>query len=127
MLPNVSNAILNLIKEKKMDDIENKWLGLGSCHDPLTANVTSNRVQLYSFRNIYIIVGMASILALILFFISFVYKTIRDVILRKIFEGRALWWRALFTSMHNNKKEPFQDNGHPRRGANCNSLGSINS
>ncbi|XP_043710275.1 glutamate receptor 2.8-like [Telopea speciosissima] len=79
MLENISNAVLNFSEGDHMNKIENKWFGNEACVEPLASNVTSSRLHLHSFRSIYIIVGVTSILALTLFFFSFIYKSIIEM------------------------------------------------
>jgi ionotropic glutamate receptor len=58
----------------KMKEIENAWFGKQSnCPDSSTS-VTSNSLSLKSFWGLFLIAGVASLLALIIFMFMFVYK-----------------------------------------------------
>ncbi|KAL1217172.1 Glutamate receptor 2.9 [Cardamine amara subsp. amara] len=70
----VSRAILNVTQSKKMKGIENKWFPeKKDCHDPNNA-LLSNRLSLRSFRGLFLIAGIASFLALLVFVALFLYE-----------------------------------------------------
>ncbi|XP_043710299.1 glutamate receptor 2.7-like [Telopea speciosissima] len=114
MLENISNAVLNFSEGDHMNTIEKKWFGNEACAEPLASNVTSSRLHLHSFRSIYIIVGVTSILALILFFLSFVYKSIIEM--RKTSGQQVLWWVNIMRCYYFHKKEPPKQSGQPTSG-----------
>ncbi|KAG6739150.1 hypothetical protein POTOM_056736 [Populus tomentosa] len=70
----VSRAVLNMTEGDQMKKIENSWFGKQSnCPDSSTS-VTSNSLSLKSFWGLFLIAGVASLLALIIFMVMFVYK-----------------------------------------------------
>ncbi|XP_061951242.1 glutamate receptor 2.8-like [Populus nigra] len=74
LVPDVSRAVLNMTEGDKMKEIENAWFGKQSnCPDSSTS-VTSNSLSLKSFWGLFLIAGVASLLALIIFMFMFVYK-----------------------------------------------------
>ncbi|CAF2096859.1 glutamate receptor 2.8 [Brassica rapa] len=77
MTGDVSRAILNLTQGEEMAGIENKWfnrLSLASeCPDPKTA-LSSNRLSLSSFWGLFLIAGIASFLAFLIFVGHFLYE-----------------------------------------------------
>ncbi|XP_011012861.1 PREDICTED: glutamate receptor 2.8-like [Populus euphratica] len=74
LVPDVSRAVLNMTEGDKMKEIENAWFGNQSnCPDSSTS-VTSNSLSLKSFWGLFLIAGVASLLALIIFVFMFVYK-----------------------------------------------------
>jgi ionotropic glutamate receptor len=74
LVPDVSRAVLNMTEGDKMKEIENDWFGKRSnCPDSSTS-VTSNSLSLKSFWGLFLIAGVASLLALIIFMFMFVYK-----------------------------------------------------
>ncbi|KAK6927702.1 Ionotropic glutamate receptor [Dillenia turbinata] len=69
----VSRAVLDVTEEGKMEQIEKAWLGdQSSCSDSTT--VSSNSIALHSFWGLFLIAGLASILALITFVLFFLYE-----------------------------------------------------
>nr|XP_011457899.1 PREDICTED: glutamate receptor 2.8-like isoform X3 [Fragaria vesca subsp. vesca] len=75
LLQDVSQAVLNVTGGEKIMKIENKWFKKESnCQDLTTPNIHSNRLGVDSFLVLFLIVAGASILALIIFVVSFVYR-----------------------------------------------------
>nr|TKS11195.1 glutamate receptor 2.1-like [Populus alba] len=68
LVPDVSRAVLNITEGDKMKEIENARFGKQS------NSVTSNSLSLKSFWGLFLIAGIASLLALIIFMVMFVYK-----------------------------------------------------
>ncbi|CAH2060179.1 unnamed protein product [Thlaspi arvense] len=73
----VSRAILNVTQGEEMKLIENKWFNRPSltseCPDPKTA-LSSNRLSLSSFWGLFLIAGIASFLAFLIFVSLFLYE-----------------------------------------------------
>ncbi|AEC08212.1 Solute-binding protein family 3/N-terminal domain of MltF [Arabidopsis thaliana x Arabidopsis arenosa] len=70
----VSKAILNVTQGDEMQHIENKWfMKQNDCPDPKTA-LSSNRLSLRSFWGLFLIAGIASFLALLIFVFLFLYE-----------------------------------------------------
>ncbi|PQM35373.1 glutamate receptor 2.8-like [Prunus yedoensis var. nudiflora] len=94
LVPDLSRAVLNVTEGEKIMNIENKWFSQESkCEDKSTApRVSSNSLGLESFWGLFLIAGMASILALIIFLASFLYKH-RHVL--KQSDSRASKWRQV--------------------------------
>ncbi|XP_018462181.1 glutamate receptor 2.8-like [Raphanus sativus] len=78
MIGDVSRAILKVTQSKEMSLIENKWfnrLGLASdCPGQDTADLSSNRLSVSSFWGLFLIAGVASFLALLVFVALFLYE-----------------------------------------------------
>ncbi|KAL0897377.1 hypothetical protein Bca101_081338 [Brassica carinata] len=74
----ISRAILTVTQGEEMSLIENKWFkrpNLASdCPDPDTADLSSNRLTLSSFWGLFLIAGVASFLALLVFVALFLYE-----------------------------------------------------
>lgn len=72
----VSQAILNLTGGQKIMDLEKEWFKKEfSCEDSSDATISSNStLGIDSFWVLFLIAGLASILALIIFVASFIYK-----------------------------------------------------
>ncbi|CAL2233610.1 unnamed protein product [Prunus armeniaca] len=94
LVPDLSQAVLNVTEGEKIMNIENKWFSQESkCEDKSTTpRVSSNSLGLESFWGLFLIAGMASILALIIFLASFLYKH-RHVL--KQSDSRASKWRRV--------------------------------
>ncbi|KAG6739156.1 hypothetical protein POTOM_056742 [Populus tomentosa] len=74
LVPDVSRAVLNMTEGDKMKEIENAWFGKQSNCPDSSNSVTSNSLSLKSFWGLFLITGVASLLALIIFMVMFVYK-----------------------------------------------------
>ncbi|PQM35371.1 glutamate receptor 2.7 [Prunus yedoensis var. nudiflora] len=75
LVPDISQAMLNVTEREKTMNIENKWFSReGNCQDVSGPRVSSNILGLESFWGLFLIAGVASILALIIFVASFLYK-----------------------------------------------------
>nr|ABW81168.1 GTR2 [Capsella rubella] len=70
----VSRAILNVTQGKEMNDIEKKWFDQSNCPDPDSIDLSSHRLTFSSFWGLFLIAGLASFLALILFVAKFLYE-----------------------------------------------------
>ncbi|KAJ0031594.1 hypothetical protein Pint_12582 [Pistacia integerrima] len=90
LVSDVSKAILNVTEGQKMNEIEDAWFKKNSCPDPSTL-VSSHSLGLNSFWGLFLIAGIASILALIIFMAIFVYEH-REV-LKKSDPRSSLWSR----------------------------------
>ncbi|XP_024445286.2 glutamate receptor 2.8 isoform X1 [Populus trichocarpa] len=74
LVPDVSRAVLNMTEGDKMKEIENAWFGKQSNCPDSSNSVTSNSLSLKSFWGLFLIAGVASLLAIIIFMVMFVYK-----------------------------------------------------
>ncbi|XP_059659146.1 glutamate receptor 2.7-like [Cornus florida] len=103
LVPDVSRAILNVTEEDIMVGIEKKWFGdQSSCPDPNTL-VSSNSLGPDSFWGLFIIAGVASISALIVYISLFLYEH-RHVLSR--FEPKTSVWRKIIVMVrHFDKKD----------------------
>ncbi|CAN8285479.1 unnamed protein product [Cochlearia groenlandica] len=70
----ISRAILNVTQSDEMKNIEKQWsMKQRDCPDPKTT-LSSNRLSLSSFWGLFLIAGVASFLALLLFVTYFLYE-----------------------------------------------------
>ncbi|XP_031280822.1 glutamate receptor 2.7-like [Pistacia vera] len=90
LVPDVSRAILNVTEGPKMNEIKDAWFKKNSCPDPSTL-VSSHSLGLNSFWGLFLIAGIVSILALIIFMAIFVYEH-REVF-KKSDPRSSLWSR----------------------------------
>uniref|UniRef100_A0A6N2KDK0 Glutamate receptor n=1 Tax=Salix viminalis TaxID=40686 RepID=A0A6N2KDK0_SALVM len=92
LAPDVSRAILNLIDDDNMKQIEDKWFGKqSSCPDSSTS-ISSNSLSLRSFWGLFLIAGIASLSALLIFTVNFVYQERRVL---SPDDPRASMWRRI--------------------------------
>ncbi|XP_050126579.1 glutamate receptor 2.8-like [Malus sylvestris] len=85
----VSRAILNVNEGDKMKEIENKWFNKeSSCPDP-NSLVSSNSLSLESFWGLFLIAGLASTLALLIYAAMFLYE--HKEILSQLDPEASLW------------------------------------
>lgn len=94
LVPDISRAILNVTEGEKMKKIVSKWLTQEiDCEDnSSTPGFSSCSLGLESFWGLFLIVGVTSILALVIFVASFLYNN------RHILEhsnSRASRWRRI--------------------------------
>ncbi|PRQ24215.1 putative ionotropic glutamate receptor [Rosa chinensis] len=93
LVPDVSRAVLNVTEGEVIMNLENKWFNREtSCQDLNMPKLSSNSLGLDSFRGLFIIFGVASILALIIFVASFLYKH-RHVLVHS--DSTACKWRRI--------------------------------
>ncbi|KAJ7966325.1 Glutamate receptor [Quillaja saponaria] len=72
LVPDISRAILNVTEGDKMKEIENAWFRKQIiCPDLMSNSVSSNSLSLDSFWGLFLIAGVASVLALFIFAIRF--------------------------------------------------------
>ncbi|CAK9152624.1 unnamed protein product, partial [Ilex paraguariensis] len=80
LVPEVSRAILNVTEGDKMTRFTQKWLGdKADCPEQDGAVVTSDCLKLQSFMGLFLIAGISSSLALIIFLLIFLHEN-RDVL-----------------------------------------------
>ncbi|KAK0571500.1 hypothetical protein LWI29_017164 [Acer saccharum] len=91
LVPDVSRAILNVTESEKMKEIEDAYFKKHvSCPDSSTL-VSSNSLGLNSFWGLFLIAGIAAILALIIFMAIFVYE--HGNVLKKSDPRTSIWTR----------------------------------
>ncbi|KAF4358549.1 hypothetical protein F8388_014320 [Cannabis sativa] len=75
LVGDISTAILNVTERDDMKNIENKWFESmdKSCLDS-NPKISSNRLSLGSFWGLFIIAGVSSLFALIIFIVMFLHK-----------------------------------------------------
>lgn len=91
----VSQAILNLTGGQKIIDLEKEWFKKEfSCEDSGDATISSNStLGIDSFWVLFLIAGLASILALIIFVASFIYK--HSYVLMQPADSEPSTWRRI--------------------------------
>ncbi|PON61614.1 Ionotropic glutamate receptor [Trema orientale] len=97
LVPDISRAILKVTEGKKMKDIEEVWFQKETiCPDPNNKLSSSNSLGLESFWGLFLIAGVTSFLALVIFAAIFIYDQ-RHVLMNSDSEP-SLWRRivALF-------------------------------
>ncbi|KAJ8758621.1 hypothetical protein K2173_000342 [Erythroxylum novogranatense] len=100
LVSDVSRAILNVTEGETMKKIEEKWFGKeASCPDPSTS-ISSNSLGIESFWGLFLITGVVSFLALLIYLIMFIYEQ-WDIIMSP--DSRSLRQRAveLFWNFYN--------------------------
>jgi len=90
-VPDISRAILNVTEGDKMKQIEGAWLGKNSTCPESGSSISSNSLSLKSFWGLFLIAGLAALLALIIFIVSFVYR--ERNILRSSDSTASIWSR----------------------------------
>ncbi|CAK7354064.1 unnamed protein product [Dovyalis caffra] len=94
LVADVSRAVLNFTEGDKMKEIEDAWFGKKSrCLDSDTS-VSSNSLSLKSFWGLFLITGVASFLALMIFIAIFVNEH-RTVLLQPSDSEASTWTRIL--------------------------------
>ncbi|PRQ27361.1 putative periplasmic binding protein-like I [Rosa chinensis] len=91
----VSRAILNVNEGGEMDKIEDRWFKKQqSCQNTSNNNVSSNSLSLESFWGLFLIAGVASSLALLIFVAMFLYEH-KDIRL----DSESSFWRKVFVML----------------------------
>ncbi|KAJ9537637.1 hypothetical protein OSB04_030370 [Centaurea solstitialis] len=74
LVPDVSRAVLQ-VTEEQMRNISNQWFGGGAgCDEQKGAKVTSDSLTLDSFKGPFLIAGLSSTSALIIYLFTFLYE-----------------------------------------------------
>nr|DAD27617.1 TPA_asm: hypothetical protein HUJ06_029085 [Nelumbo nucifera] len=121
LVPDISRAILHVTEGDKMAQIEAAWFEQQTnCADPDT--FSSNSLTMNSFRGLFLIAGVASLLALLVFLITFCYEHRhliakvpwwkKIVILARIFDGKDLsshTFRRSDFSSHTMRRNNYED------------------
>ncbi|XP_061963060.1 glutamate receptor 2.8-like [Populus nigra] len=91
LVPDISRAILNVTEGDEMKQIEGAWFGKKSTCPDSSPSISSNSLSLKSFWGLFLIAGLAALLALIIFVVMFVYRE-RNV-LRSSDSTASIWSR----------------------------------
>ncbi|GMI95131.1 GLUTAMATE RECEPTOR 2.7, glutamate receptor 2.7 [Hibiscus trionum] len=120
LVSDVSTAILNVTQGDEMEQIQNKWFKSDDSCPDVDPVVSSTRLGLESFWGLFLLAGIASVAALIVFAVMFLYEQ-RHVLFQ--FHPETSFWRKagimsrIFDqkdlSSHTFKKtEPKDASGH---------------
>ncbi|XP_004292141.1 PREDICTED: glutamate receptor 2.8-like [Fragaria vesca subsp. vesca] len=75
LIPDISHAVLSVTEGEKILDFESKWFMKDSnCEDLSAPKVSSYSLGLESFWGLFLVSGVASIIALMIFVASFTYR-----------------------------------------------------
>ncbi|RVW32091.1 Glutamate receptor 2.7 [Vitis vinifera] len=101
LIPDVSMQVLNVTEGAKMVQFEKAWFGQTPSCPELTSSVSSNSIGLNSFWGLFLTVGVASSIALIICITTFLYEN-RDTLVHldpQLQYGEKLkpWQHALIT------------------------------
>ncbi|KAL9363578.1 hypothetical protein Peur_046363 [Populus x canadensis] len=91
LVADISRAILNVTEGDEMKQIEGAWFGKKSTCPDSSPSISSNSLSLKSFWGLFLIAGLAALLALIIFVVMFVYRE-RNV-LRSSDSTASIWSR----------------------------------
>ncbi|XP_057458927.1 glutamate receptor 2.9-like [Lotus japonicus] len=74
LVADISRAILNVTQGDKMKTIENAWFKKSTCLDSTTDISSVYSLGLESFWGLFLVVGIASLFALLIFAVTFLYQ-----------------------------------------------------
>ncbi|PIA37057.1 hypothetical protein AQUCO_03100069v1 [Aquilegia coerulea] len=75
LVPDISRAVLNVTQGDKMDAIDRAWFGTQVfCLDQGGSTITSDSLTLEDFKGLFLIAGVASSAAFLLFLLIFLYE-----------------------------------------------------
>lgn len=95
LVGDLSRAILNVTEGDKMKVIENAWFVSDTiCPDSTSEMYSASTLGLNSFWGLFLIAGVASILALTIFLATFLYEH-RQILLRFDSDNKASVWRRI--------------------------------
>lgn len=117
LVPEVSRAILKVMESSKMTDIMKLWFPNTSCSSSSSAaDVTSNSLRVDSFKGLFLIAGISSTLALLIFLTKFLYQNItiftsRDMTLKQkiVTLGNTFYAPAITNNDDQNKMDIDDD------------------
>lgn len=92
LVPDISRAVLNLTEGDKIAGIENEWLGQQTTCPEQSNMVSSHSLGLNSFWGLFLIVGIASFIALIIYGSMSMYEHRH---LLKALDAKDLWAKAI--------------------------------
>ena len=92
LVPDVSMQVLNVTEGAKMVQFERAWFGQTPSCPELTSSVSSNSIGLNSFWGLFLTVGVASSIALIICITTFLYEN-RDTLVH--LDPPASVWRKI--------------------------------
>ncbi|KAJ0984989.1 hypothetical protein J5N97_003345 [Dioscorea zingiberensis] len=88
----LSRAILNITEGDEMMDIERRWFGDQTNCLKQGSKLSSNSLNFRSFWGLFLITGIASLVAFCIYWIIFFYKN-RNQLMSEIGPGHSLPWR----------------------------------
>ncbi|KAJ4841959.1 hypothetical protein Tsubulata_047652 [Turnera subulata] len=94
LVSDISRAILEVTEGDKMKRIEAAWFGKQSNCPDSTTSVTSTSLSLHSFWGLFLIAGIASVLALMVFVATFVYEN-WEALMPSNSSQHSIWSRIL--------------------------------
>lgn len=74
LVPDVSRAVLKVMEGKNMTKFEEEVYGGGNCYEQDGSTETSTSLKFTSFSGLFLITGIASLSAVIVYFSCFLYK-----------------------------------------------------
>ncbi|KAL7166279.1 hypothetical protein ACSBR2_037035 [Camellia fascicularis] len=103
LVQDVSRAILNVTEGENMAVIEKAWFGQTNCSNSSTSD-SSNSLGLGSFWGLFLIAGIASLSAFIIFIVVFVYKH-KHILLRRSDPNASIWGKIVELARHFDNKD----------------------
>lgn len=103
LVPDVSRAILNVTEGDTMTKIENKWFGDHTACLNQGSIVNSSNLTFRSFWGLFLVSGVASTCALLIFLTMFFYKNWHE--LRLIDHDKSMWARIAAWFRYYNRKD----------------------
>ncbi|CAA6671054.1 unnamed protein product [Spirodela intermedia] len=123
LVPDISRAILNITEGDKLRDIESKNLEKKSnCKDKADA-INSSRLSFSSFSGLFLITGAVSILCLLIFSATFVYKNWGE--LKPAASRGSIWNKMVAWGKYFDQKDlsshAFRGENGTKKGCDCES------
>ncbi|KAG0479619.1 hypothetical protein HPP92_010477 [Vanilla planifolia] len=111
LAPEVSRSILKLLESDKMVDIEKNLYQNMSCPIEEEDDTNSSSLSFHSFWGLFLITGVASMTALLLYLVRFLYRC-REV-LRTLEPGCSTWRKIVFLAKLYDQRDFFhRPNSH---------------
>ncbi|KAG0482172.1 hypothetical protein HPP92_010256 [Vanilla planifolia] len=111
LAPEVSRSILKLLESDKMVDIEKSLYQNMSCSIQEEDDTNSSSLSFHSFWGLFLITGVASMTALLLYLVRFLYRC-REV-LRTLEPGCSTWRKIVFLAKLYDQRDFFhRPNSH---------------
>ena len=104
LVPDISRAVLNVTQGDKMLDIEKFWFGNQTSCPTESRIFSSNRLQFSSFWGLFLITGVVSVMALLIFMGKFWYDN-SSKLKRAMASEKTLWKKMAASMKHYDNKD----------------------
>ena len=117
LAPDISRAILKVTEGDKINEIKGKWFGPQTNCPDRSNSVPSNRLGLNSFWGLFLIAGIVSLLALIIYIAMFIYQN-KEVLMPSSDSAVSTWSRRILDLLRIFNQKDFKSHTFKKDGVN---------